>query len=158
MTKSATDLMQEIIFSAVLDAIGGLKAASKGLPNTLLRDINAIHANTTFADLPAELQASITASVRTAFQRLLKEGYSVSAGAPAPSRGPRPPRDGERPRREGDRAPPRREGAGPPRREGAGPPRREGERPGPRRSGPRPDGRPGAPRGPGPNRGKPRDR
>jgi hypothetical protein len=146
MTKSATDLMQEIIFSAVLDSMGALKTASRGLPNTLLRDIGAIHANTTFADLPPELQASIAASVRTAFQRLLKEGYSVSPGAPAPSRAHRPPRDGERPRREGDRPGPRREGAGP---------RREGERPGPRGGGPRP---PGTPRGPGPNRGKPRER
>ena len=27
--------------------LGALKAASKGLPNNLLRDLNAIHANTT---------------------------------------------------------------------------------------------------------------
>jgi hypothetical protein len=58
MTKSATDLMQEILFSAVLDAIGALKTASKGLPNTLLRDVGALHANTTFGDLPPEVQAS----------------------------------------------------------------------------------------------------
>src|ERR671929_8795 len=69
MTRSATDVMQEIIFSAVLDSLSALKAASKGLPNNLLRDLNAIHANTTFADLPPELQASITASVRAAFTR-----------------------------------------------------------------------------------------
>jgi hypothetical protein len=136
MTKSATDLMQEILFSAVLDAIGALKTASKGLPNTLLRDVGALHANTTFGDLPPEVQASITSSVRSAFQRLLKEGYSVSAGAPAPTRPPRPPREGDRP--------------GPAPRRG-GP---RGDRPPPR--GPRTD-RP-APRGPGPNRGKPRER
>src|SRR5687768_14115469 len=89
MTKSATDLMQEIIFSAVLDSLAALKSASKGLPNTLLRDINSIHANTTFADLPKEVQSSITSSVRSAFTRLLKEGYSVSTGQPAPPpRGP----------------------------------------------------------------------
>ena len=56
MAKTATEVMQEVIFSVVLDAIGALKAASKGLPNTLLRDINSIHANTTFADLPPELR------------------------------------------------------------------------------------------------------
>ena len=67
MTKSATDLMQEIVFSAVLDAIAALKASSKGLPNTLLRDINAIHANTTFADLPKELQSAISGSVTWKF-------------------------------------------------------------------------------------------
>src|SRR5205085_12690248 len=93
MTKSATDVMQEIIFSAVIDSLAALKASSKGLPNNLLRDINAVHANTTFQDLPAELQSAIAARVRAAFTRLLKEGYSVSPGRPE--------------------APPRREGASP---------------------------------------------
>jgi hypothetical protein len=103
MTKSATDLMQEILYSAVVDALDALKSASKGVPNTLLRDIGAVHVNATFADLPKELQAAITASVRSAFNRLLKEGYSVShrdAGPPPrrPPGGPpvnrrRPPRD-----------------------------------------------------------------
>jgi hypothetical protein len=86
MTRSATDVMHDIVYSAVLDSIAALKSASKGLPNTLLRDLNAIHANTTFADLPAELQSAITASVRAAFTRLLKEGYSVSNAPPPPQR------------------------------------------------------------------------
>jgi hypothetical protein len=115
--KSATEIMQEIIFSAVIDSLAALKTASKGMPNTLLRDINAIHANATFADLPKDVQASIQTSVRAAFNRLLKEGYNVSSGQPAPQRpqsprpdrptGPRgtpgtnrrPPRQGERPNR-----------------------------------------------------------
>jgi len=126
MIKSATDVMQEIIFSAVLDAIAALKAGSKGLPNTLLRDLNAIHANTTYADLPPELQSAISASVRAAFSRLLKEGYSVSSGtapgnqqnsmaprnaAPRDGSG-RPPFPGRGPRRNGDddRRPPRGDG------------------------------------------------
>ena len=97
MTKSATDLMQEIIFSAVLDAVAALKSGSQGLPNNLLRDVNSIHANTTFADLPKEVQSSIAASVRSAFTRLLKEGYSVSTGQPAPPpRAPQIRRDGPR--------------------------------------------------------------
>jgi hypothetical protein len=86
MVKSATDIMQEIIFSAVTDALDALKAASKGVPNALLRDVNAIHANSTFADLPKELQSAISASVRAAFNRLLKEGYSVSQGQAEPAR------------------------------------------------------------------------
>jgi hypothetical protein len=52
MTKSATDVMQEIMFSAVVDSILALKTAAKGVPNALLRDINSLHPNTTFADLP----------------------------------------------------------------------------------------------------------
>ena len=96
MAKSATDVMQEIIFSAVIDSVVALKAASKGLPNTLLRDLNAVHANTTFADLPAELQAAISASVRAAFTRLLKEGYSVSAAQHAASRSAPPRREPSR--------------------------------------------------------------
>ena len=97
MTKSATDVMQEILISTVLDSIMALKAASKGLPNTLLRDLNAIHANTTFADLPPELQAAITAGVRAAFTRLLREGYSVAPGRGEPSRDTRPPPRDTRP-------------------------------------------------------------
>lgn len=103
MTKSATDLMHEAILSAVIDGIIALKAASKGLPNSLLRDLNAIHANTTFDDLPRELRDSIGRSVRDAFSRLLKEGYSVSSGRPVPvnrprsDAGPGKPKDSPRP-------------------------------------------------------------
>ena len=97
MTKSATDLMQEIVFSSLIDAVSALRTASKGVPNAMLRDIQAIGPNTTFADLPKELQASIGESVRQAFNRLLKEGYSVSPGRPAappPPPRPRPPAPG----------------------------------------------------------------
>jgi hypothetical protein len=98
MPRSATEVMQDIVTAAVIDGIQAMKAASKGLPNNLLRDLNAIHANTAPADLPAELQAAIQASVRAAFTRLLKEGYSVSPGQPAPARIERPiRREGERP-------------------------------------------------------------
>jgi len=84
MTKSATDLMQEIIVSSLIDAVQALRTASKGVPNAMLRDVQAIGPNTGFGDLPKELQASIGESVRAAFNRLLKEGYSVSPGRPAP--------------------------------------------------------------------------
>ncbi len=122
MTRSATDVMQDIVFAAVVDSLGALKTASKGVPNTLLRDIGAIHANSTFSDLPKELQVTITASVRAAFNRLLKEGYSVAPRDAAPPRGgagggggereARPPRRGpggptQQPVRRGNRPPPR---------------------------------------------------
>jgi hypothetical protein len=137
MTKSATDVMQEVLAATVLDAIAALKAASGGLPNNLLRDINAIHANTTFADLPKELQASVVANVRSAFTRLLKEGYSVSTGQPAAPR--------SAPRHDNERSGPR-------------PPRRNGPGRGPRPGGERPDGPPGGGGRPGrgPRRGGPK--
>ncbi len=116
MTKSATDVMHEIILSAVTESVEALKSASKGMPNTLLRDINAIHPNAAFADLPRELQATISTSVRAAFNRLLKEGYSVSQGQPAPARPPSAASPAP-----GNRRPPRSDG-----------PRRDGQRPGPR--------------------------
>jgi hypothetical protein len=116
--------MQDIVAAAVLDAIAALKSASKGLPNNLLRDLNAIHANTTFADLPAEVQTAVSASVRAAFSRLQKEGYSVSGGEPAAPRPPRPgaaspppPAGQNRPFR---RPPPKRDGAAPGRPPGKG--------------------------------------
>lgn len=133
MAKTATEVMQEVIFSVVLDAIEALKAASKGMPNTLLRDLNAIHANTTFADLPPELQSMITGSVRGAFTRLMKEGYSVSSGQALPPRNP----------------PPRHEGSGHPNRPSRPPPKRGGPNDGrkpPRPGGGRPGHKPG-PRG-----------
>jgi hypothetical protein len=131
MTRSATDVMQEVLYAAVVDAIGAMKAASKGVPNTLLRDLNAIHANTAQADLPPELLASLQASVRAAFTKLLKDGYSVApTGSVTPQRtappvrrdSPRPQGrpggghrpGGDRPGPGGNRRPPRSGGPGGP--------------------------------------------
>jgi hypothetical protein len=77
MQKAANDVMQSILFSAVLDGLAALKRASGGLPNQLLRDVQAIHPNVTFADLPKELQTQLAESTRAAFTQLLKEGYAV---------------------------------------------------------------------------------
>jgi hypothetical protein len=136
MAKTATEVMQEVIFSAVIDAVDALKKASKGLPNTLLRDINAIHANVTFADLPPEVQTMISSSVRAAFSRLLKEGYSVAPSQGAPPRNPPP--QGQRVDRGARAGPP--PGKPPMRRDGPGDNR--GRPP----SGGRPNRKPGGPR------------
>ena len=77
MQRAATEVMQSILFSAVLDAVAALKSASGGLPNQLLRDVQAIHPNVTFSDLPKELQDAIAVATRSAFTQLLKEGYAV---------------------------------------------------------------------------------
>ena len=139
MARAATDVMQSIIFSAVLDSIAALKRASGGLPNQLLRDVQAIHPNVTFADLPKELQDAIGEATRAAFTQLLKEGYAV---------GPRQQMQQSRPI---DRVPERR---------GPGSQDRRGPARGPRRGPPKGDG-PDKPSG-GPTRprkppkGKPR--
>jgi hypothetical protein len=137
MPRAANDVMQSIIFSAVLDGLAALKRASGGLPNQLLRDVQAIHANVTFADLPKELQDQIAESTRTAFTQLLKEGYAV---------GPRQQMQQSRPI---DRVPERQrpDRRGPPR--GPRPPRADGPDRGPRG----PGGGPSRPRKP---KGKPR--
>ncbi len=102
MEKSANEIMQDSIIAAVLDAIVAWKVASGGLANALARDLGAVHPNTTFADLPKEVQSAIAASTRGAFNRLLKEGYTVAKGgapsrpAPTGTRSPRP--DGSPPR------------------------------------------------------------
>ena len=77
MQRAANEVMQSILFSAVLDGLAALKRASGGLPNQLLRDVQAIHPNVTFADLPKELRDQIAESTRAAFTQLLKEGYAV---------------------------------------------------------------------------------
>jgi hypothetical protein len=138
MPRAATDVMQSMIFSAVLDAVAALKRASGGLPNQLLRDVQAIHPNVTFADLPKELQDAIAESTRAAFTQLLKEGYAV---------GPRQQMQQTRPM---DRVPERQrttDRRGPPR--GGRPPRQNGEGPdrGPRGPGAPGGGRPRKPKG-----------
>ena len=143
MPRAANDVMQSVIFSAVLDALAALKRASGGLPNQLLRDVQAIHPNVTFADLSKELQDQIAESTRAAFTGLLKEGYAVGpreqqVSRPmdrVPERDRRDPAD----RRVVRRSPGRR-----------GPPRPEGDGPG---RGPRGPGGPSRPRKP---KGKPR--
>ena len=132
--------MQSIIFSAILDAIAALKRASGGLPNQLLRDVQAIHANVTFADLPKELQDQLAESTRAAFSQLLKEGYAVG------------PRDQQRTTRPMDRVPERQrtnDRRGPPRGPRRGPPGGNGPDRGPRG----PGGGPSRPRKP---KGKPK--
>ena len=138
MTRAATDVMQSIIFSAILDGVAALKRASGGLPNQLLRDVQAIHPNVTFADLPKELQDQIAESTRAAFTQLLKDGYAV---------GPRQQMQQTRPL---DRVP-ERDRRGPPRGPSQGP--RRGGRP----SGGGTDDRPNGPGGGGrPGGGRPR--
>ena len=117
MQRAATEVMQSIIYAAVVDALDALKAASRGVPNTMLRDIQAMHRNATFADLPKELQDAISNSVRSAFTQLLKEGYAVG------------PKGTIQPSRPMDRVPERE-------RRGPAPTDRRGPRRGPGRRGP----------------------
>jgi hypothetical protein len=126
MPRAANEVMQSILFSAVLDGIAALKRASGGLPNQLLRDVQAIHPNVTFADLPKELQDQLAESTRAAFTALLKEGYAV---------GPRQQMQATRPM---DRVPERQRPT-----DRRGPPR------GPRRDRPNGEGPNRGPRGPG---------
>ena len=134
MPRAANDVMQSIIFSAVLEGLAALKRASGGLPNQLLRDVQAIHPNVTFADLPKELQDQIAETTRAAFTALLKEGYAV---------GPRQEMQSTRPI---DRVPERQR----PGNDRRGPPR------GPRRGPPSGDGPNRGPRGPGGGPSRPR--
>jgi len=135
MPRAANDVMQSIIFSAVLDGLAALKRGSGGLPNQLLRDVQAIHPNVTFADLPKALQDQIVESTRAAFTQLLKEGYAV---------GPRQQMQTARPmdrvpERQRDRPNDRR---GPPRGPGRGPRPGGGGNPGGRPGGGKPGGKP----------------
>jgi hypothetical protein len=109
---SATDVLQDALVAAVLEAVSAWKAASGGLPNVLARDLSAVHPNTSFADLPREVQAALREATRAAFTRLLKAGYAVGPTATTPPLrtppsgpgglrpgGPRGPRPGGGPQR-----------------------------------------------------------
>jgi hypothetical protein len=141
--RAASDVMQSVILSAVIDALEAMKAASRGVPNLVLRDLQSVHRNTTFADLPKAVQDSIAQSVRAAFTQLLKEGYAV---------GPKQDVQQSRPM---DRVPERQRGGPGDRR---GPSDRRFVRKEPGRRGPdRPGGGPGkGPRPGGPPKRKPR--
>jgi hypothetical protein len=134
MQRAASEVMQSILLSAVIDALEAMKDASKGVPNLVLRDLQSVHRNTTFADLPKAVQDSIAQSVRAAFTQFLKEGYAV---------GPKQAVQQSRPM---DRVPER---------DRRGPQERRDFRKGPGRRGP--GGGPGGkgPRSGGPPRGKP---
>ena len=58
------------------------------MPNNLLRDLQSIHPNASFADLPKGLQDSIKLSARAAFTKLSKDGYSVTPTSMAPQSRP----------------------------------------------------------------------
>jgi hypothetical protein len=133
MQRAASEVMQSILLSAVIDALEAMKDASKGVPNLVLRDLQSVHRNTTFADLPKAVQDSIAQSVRAAFTQFLKEGYAV---------GPKQAVQQSRPM---DRVPER---------DRRGPQERRDFRKGPGRRGP--GGGPGGkgPRSGGPPRGK----
>src|SRR4029453_7425647 len=73
--------MQSILLSAVIDALEAMKAASGGVPNNMLRDLQSVHRHTTFADLPKSVQDLFGRRVRAAFTQLLKEGYAVGPRA-----------------------------------------------------------------------------
>lgn len=120
MPKAASDVMQSVLIAAVVEAIEALRASSGGLPNNLIRDLQGVHRNAAFADLPKALQDSVNQSVRAAFNQLLKEGYAVGPKAEMQARPPI------------DRVPERdRRGTGPDRRfVRGGPGRRAPDRPG----------------------------
>ncbi|MFA5964429.1 MAG: hypothetical protein WC804_10465 [Sphingomonas sp.] len=90
MAKSATEIVQDVINAAVVDAIVALKEASQGLPNALIRDLASIHANTAFSDLPSAVQKAVAASVRNAFSRLQKDGYVIAEAKSVLPSAPRP--------------------------------------------------------------------
>ena len=101
MPKSASDVMQDVLIDAIVEAIEALKAGSGGLPNQLLRDVQAIHRNAAYADLPKALQDSVSQSVRRGppqDRRFVRKGPGRRGndrpGGGGPGKGPRGPRPG----------------------------------------------------------------
>ena len=88
MARAANDVMQSIIFGAVLEGIAALKRASGGLPNQLLRDVQAIHANVTFADLAKELQDMGYVLQKQGFNGDI-QAIKINGDAPEPAADPR---------------------------------------------------------------------
>lgn len=74
--KSAKEVMQEICFNALVEAVQSMKR--NNIDNGLLREVKALHSNTTFADLPDYVKKSLRDNVDRAFIKLNSEGYVVT--------------------------------------------------------------------------------
>ncbi len=96
MNKTATQILQEAIFASVCEAIDAFKSNAGGMPNALVRDLLAVHGNTSFDTLPEPVQKAIKDAVQDTLRRLQREGYVVT-----PKTAPRPLQRPERARKKG---------------------------------------------------------
>jgi hypothetical protein len=69
------EVMNEAMLSAVVDVLNTLR--NNNVDNAFLRETKAIHGNTTFADLPSTVRASLIHSSNVAIVKLGAAGYSV---------------------------------------------------------------------------------
>lgn len=74
---SASEVLRAAIFSAFCAGIEAYRQNAGGLPNVLVRDLAAIHGNTSFSDLPEGVQKALRESTDQAFRKLLQSGYTV---------------------------------------------------------------------------------
>jgi hypothetical protein len=81
MTKTATQVLQEALFSSLCEAVTAFKQNAGGMPNALARDLAAVHSNTSFDSLPDNVQKAIRDGVQETLKRLQKDGYTVAPKA-----------------------------------------------------------------------------
>jgi hypothetical protein len=82
--KSATQVIQEALFASLCDAIMAFRDGSGGIPNVLLRELTAVNVNATMDTLPEGVQRAIRASAHNMFNRLAREGYSITGDISPP--------------------------------------------------------------------------
>ncbi len=76
--KTVNDIIHEALFQSLCDTIEAYRVESAGIPNTMLRDLAKLHANTVVDDLPEGVQKVLRTSVSDALRRLQREGYVVA--------------------------------------------------------------------------------
>lgn len=74
--KSAKECMKDAMLAALVETLGALR--KENVDNALIREVKAIHGNTTFNDLPECARTALHNSVDAAFARLSTEGYVVT--------------------------------------------------------------------------------
>lgn len=74
---SANEVLRAAIFSAFCAGVEACRQNAGGAPNVLVRDLSAIHSNTSFSDLPEAVQKALRDSTDQTFRKLLQAGYSV---------------------------------------------------------------------------------
>ena len=71
---SSRELMQQIVVRSVIEAVQGMKAANAN-DNTLLRELKALHGNTTMEDLPDHLKKLVNELTQSMFGYMNRNGY-----------------------------------------------------------------------------------
>lgn len=75
--KSFKTVVREAMFNSLVKSVEAIK--SNNVDNGVVRDCKALHANTTFEDLPNYTKTALNQAVDNFLTKLIAEGYTITA-------------------------------------------------------------------------------